>query len=295
MQRESILSLSELRVHNFIPKIFLYFAETEEDDITTHVSHQLSSTFNIEALLSSAEFDNLLSSIERDLDEKSSLDADSKEGEYFHLCSLFWTEEVSELGDVLLYLSKVAEEKKTKPTNHDPKFVQAPSLSNEVSNLDPPFSLTDSTAKAPGKTPLPTPPQSNLQQLPPPPPHRHEQIKPAESVRSGGYGRGRGRGSGNQRTSVEDNDGSDSNSDDDDNWRKTRNRIKSTKEGLQEELDRHQSNHSFWNAYGVSTTTLTTVSVTNNSELPLDKVDDDSPTSESGYCSCIDLLNTCRF
>lgn len=54
--------------------------EHEEDDITAHVPHQLSAAFDIEALLNTAEFDQLLSSIERDLDEKSNLDADSKEG-----------------------------------------------------------------------------------------------------------------------------------------------------------------------------------------------------------------------
>lgn len=40
----------------------------------------MTSSFNIEALLNSNEFDLLLTSIERDLDEKASLVADSKTG-----------------------------------------------------------------------------------------------------------------------------------------------------------------------------------------------------------------------
>ena len=51
-----------------------------EEDITAFVTPQMASSFNIEALLNSHEFDLLLTSIERDLDDKASLAADSKTG-----------------------------------------------------------------------------------------------------------------------------------------------------------------------------------------------------------------------
>lgn len=40
----------------------------------------MTSVFNIETLLNSNEFDLLLTSIERDLDERAALNADSKTG-----------------------------------------------------------------------------------------------------------------------------------------------------------------------------------------------------------------------
>lgn len=172
---------------------------------------------------------------------------------------------MSELGDVLLYLTKVAEEKKTKAETLDSGVVPKSNTSNQTSH--PPI---EDLSKAPGKTPLPVPPSkpqmSNLS--PPPPPERLER-RPGESVRSGGYGRGRGHG--NQKIAVEDNDSSESNSDDDENWRKTRSRMKSANEVENEDLG---LNVSFWNAYGVPTPFPSISSNASQLTQPIDNIAD---------------------
>jgi hypothetical protein len=220
------------------------------------VSSHLASNFSIESLLNTVEFDQLLTSIERDLDEKATMNADSKD-----------SEEVSELGDVLAYLSKVAEEKAGKTTTRNDVFPQTQtSATGTETTLEPLPPPPHAAQKAPPKDRMQFPPspgeKSSDSEVAPSqiPQEQRSRGSPQGRVnsagRSGGGGRGGGRGGAEQQFLSKEHESDESNSDDDENWRKTRNRIKTTNEGYQEGPDTQPVPPSFWSAYGKPTTSL---------------------------------------
>ncbi len=172
----------------------------------------------------------------------------------FQTCSCFLgEEEVSELGDVIRFLTKTAEEKTGRFDNTSGSYGNSLQPSSEIQSLPTAPPKVSKSASIPEK-------QSAA---PPIPPSQSKVKSESASVRVDGYGRGHGRGRVSHtkpQSTKPENDGNQSNSDDDDdNWRKTRNRIKqNTEPVLNLNTSEQDSQQSFWNVYGMPTTALKT-------------------------------------
>ena len=225
------------------------------------VSEDMLSTFDMESLLNTPEFDMLLDQIEQDIGAKEDGAAVGKHGTPpSPLLSVMTTclcvsvclltgeegEEMSELSEVLLFLARSAEEKTPRPT--------APLSRTGVTLLPQP---------PPPTAPMPMPPQ------PPEPradPHtsrpaeskRHTRGDAASTGRGGGRGRGRGGGYGRggagsdivsvEPTSDEDR-GNEEDVGEDDDWAGLRQKMK-RRGGSPEKVGGGVGVHC-WGAYGM--------------------------------------------
>lgn len=200
---------------------------------------------------------------------------------------LIGDEDISELGDVILFLTKTAEEKSMKYEENIDKYRELlpnepqinlptapPKVSRNNNNNEnqssskilPPPSIESKSS--PSTTKSSTSTSASLS--------KERQTQNRETTAAGrsgsGYGgRGRGMGKSKQQSSttsdeLDEEQDDDSNSDDDTEWRKNRNRIKSKKEVEFTTSSLHSNSNNndisqsstFWNIHGPPSTALRT-------------------------------------
>jgi len=218
------------------------------DTLDSHpmLSEDVIRDFSMERLLDTAEFDQLLTQIEQDIDSRVRLTAAGKEDGQ--------DEPLSELGEVLSFLNKSAEEKAQRPkaTPNSGLSLPSPPVTAALPPNPPPPSTSKVIAAAESKC-QPEQPSAKSSASVMRSGHLGGRGQPASrSDRGGrlsGYGGrgGRGRGATSARTALDDTESSGEDSDED--WTDMRQKLKRSVEPVDEiAVDPHSAG--FWGAYG---------------------------------------------